>query len=334
MATVRQTQGLAQQNRSLALRKVWPFLAVICATAAALALTPGALAIFSATDKGKVRIGISGGLVVALLIVVGAWLAAGRSVFTGEDNRISTSKTIATVWTLIVAGGLLGMVYAKLAGHPGALDTTGRSGVVGQYAVLFGGPLGAAIAAKGIVTQQVSNNPSAKSQAGSPSPGDLVNDDAGNTDLGDLQYVLFNLVALVYVVGSVYVSPLHGLPKIPDVLLGLTSVSAAGYVGKKAFTPQNLVSGKVVPDHGSAGDSVSIRVTGLSPASQKMAPMWVVFGDHAGEIAQSPVSNGEATLSVAKVPGISPLPPKPVPVRVTTLDGTVIDAGQFDYTQA
>jgi hypothetical protein len=117
---------------------------------------------------------------------------------------------------------------------PGALVTTGRSGVVGQYAVLFG----AAIAAKGIVNQQVSNNPSAKSQAGSPSPGDLVNDDAGNTDLGDLQYVLFNLVALVYVVGSVYVSPLHGLPKIPDVLLGLTSVSAAGYVGKKAFTPR------------------------------------------------------------------------------------------------
>ena len=214
---------------------------------------------------------------------------------------------------------------------PGALVTTGRSGVVGQYAVLFGGPLGAAIAAKGIVNQQVSNNPSAKSQAGSPSPGDLVNDDAGNTDLGDLQYVLFNLVALVYVVGSVFVSPLHGLPKIPDVLLGLTSVSAAGYVGKKAFTPQSIASAKVVPDHGTQGTTFEVQVTGLTPPSQTRASVWVVFDNHIGEIAQSPVSNGEAVLSVPKVPAFVPAPTKPVPVRVATLDGTVIDAGQFTY---
>jgi hypothetical protein len=315
-----------------ALKKVWPFVAVIGATAAALALTPVALSVFRATNKGMVRIGLSGGIVVALLVVGGAWLAAGRSVFTGEDNRISTSKTIATVWTMVVAGGLLGMVYAKLAGHPGALVTTGRSGVVGQYAVLFGGPLGAAIAAKGIVNQQVSNNPSAKSQAGSPSPGDLVNDDAGNTDLGDLQYVLFNLVALVYVVGSVYVTPLHGLPKIPDVLLGLTSVSAAGYVGKKAFTPQGLAAAKVVPDHGTPGTTFELQVTGLTPPSQTRASVWVVFDDHIGEIAQAPVSGGNATFSLGHgAPTFVPPRTKPVPVRVTTLDGTVIDAGQFTY---
>jgi hypothetical protein len=34
------------------------------------------------------------------------------------------------------------------------------------------------------------------------------------------------------------ISPQLGLPTLPDVLLGLTSVSAVGYVGKKTLTPR------------------------------------------------------------------------------------------------
>jgi phospholipase C len=177
------------------------------------------------------------GAVVAVLLLGLAFGARISTLVIGKDHRISTSKTIAAVWTVVVAAALIGLVYANLLNHPQALDATDAGGVIGQYAVLFGGPLGAAILAKQIVTNQVTQNPGIKSRAEKPAVKDLIANDAGDTDLGDFQYVLFNLVALFYVISTLLHTPLNGLPHIPDVLLGLTSVSAVGYVGKKAVTP-------------------------------------------------------------------------------------------------
>lgn len=185
-----------------------------------------------------VRLGFLIGIgLEALVIVLLVFLTRVpmSTLVVGKDKRVSTSKTVAAAWTLIVAAALLALVYADLLGHPQALSATEAAGVVGQYALLFGGPLGAAILARGIVVGQVGKNPAVKPAATSTSPSDLVLNDAGNTDLGDFQYVLFNAVALVFVVGMLLRNPASGLPHIPEVLLGLTSVSAVGYVGKKAL---------------------------------------------------------------------------------------------------
>jgi hypothetical protein len=179
-----------------------------------------------------IGVGVDAGVLLFGLLV-GAHISR---LFVGQDNRISTSKTVAATWTLVVVAALIGIVYANLLDHPQALNATNASGVVGQYAVLFGGPLGAAILAKQIVNKQTNDNADSK-PAGSPSAKDLIANDAGDTDLGDLQYVLFNAVAMFFVISTLLHDPLNGLPRIPDVLLGLTGVAAVGYVGKKAVTP-------------------------------------------------------------------------------------------------
>src|SRR3954451_5370548 len=62
----------------------------------------------------------------------------------------------------------------------------------------------------------------------------LVADDQGETDLGDFQYVLFNLVALAFFIGSVIQEPRQGFPDLPTLLVGLALTSAATYTAKQA----------------------------------------------------------------------------------------------------
>lgn len=201
------------------------------AAAAAAGPAPPSHAAVSATRWGLL-IGL--GAVVAITLLLTLVDAEIRTLIVGHDNRVSTSKTVAVVWTVVVAAALIALIYANLMNHPEALTATDHAGVVGQYALLFGGPLGAAILAKGIVQNQ-NKDEQVKDMADAPKAMDLVADDDGQADLGDFQYVLFNLVALVFVVGSFLHDPTAGLPHMPDVLLGLTSVSAVGYVGKKAL---------------------------------------------------------------------------------------------------
>jgi hypothetical protein len=164
--------------------------------------------------------------------VVFGWI---RGAIIGADKRVSTSKTVMAVWTYSLASVLLAIVIAKLIGHPQGLNALQDSGLQTEYAVLIGGPLGAAILAKGIVSNQVAGGQSKPQNTDKAKATDLVNNDAGKTDLGDLQYVLFNTVALTFFFGQFLSNPLLGLPDIPNVLVGLTSVSAVGYLGKKAL---------------------------------------------------------------------------------------------------
>jgi hypothetical protein len=251
-------------------------------------------------------------------------------VIIGADGRVSTSKTIATVWTFVVAAAMLALVYADLLNHNEALEATNAAGVVGQYALLFGGPLGAAILSKAIVSGQVKDDARAKPPAGSSGLSDLITNDAGQTDLGDLQYLLFNVVALVFVLGTMLVhEPGAGLPHIPDVLLGLTSVSAAGYVGKKLLPPQLLTAG-LAKNKGKAGENVAVGLQGIPAPSGQEADFWVRFGVEEGKLAKAPVVNGAAEIEVP-VPRLEPTPTKPVAVTVVTEAGAMLNAGTFEY---
>ena len=273
---------------------------------------------------------IAFGLLLLLALPLRAELL---KVMIGADNRVSSSKTIAAVWTFVVAVALGALVYADLLGHHHPLQVTDAGGRVGQYALLFGGPLGAAILSKAIVTKQVSETTSAKTRAESPALSDLVANDSGETDLGDLQYVLFNIVALVFVVGTILHEPANGLPHIPDVLLGLTSASAAGYVGKKLLPPQTMTA-ELTTAEGKATVPVTITLTGMAKPAGPQADFWVRFGaDDEGGIESAPVSPaGVAAVSRTPSPVPAPAPaelPLTVDVTVITEGGAVLGAGKF-----
>ncbi len=301
---------------------LWPQVAH-----AAGALTPP-----SSHETGEA---VRWGFLIALGAEILFVLLLGRTrvlkVIVGVDNRVSTSKTIATVWTFVVAAALLALVYADLLNHPEALEATNAGGRVGQYALLFGGPIGAAILAKAIVSQQVSEPSTAKPPAESPGLADLISNDEGETDLGDLQYVLFNTVALVFVLGTMLIhEPSLGLPHIPDVLLGLTSVAAAGYVGKKLLPPQ-AVTAELQTTKAKANGAVPIAMTGVTQPKGDEADFWVRFGaEDKGTIFPALVAKGVAVVP-AKAAEFPVMPTSPVMVSVTTEGGTVIDAGTFTY---
>jgi hypothetical protein len=188
-----------------------------------------------------------------------------RGAIVGADGRVSTSKTVAVAWTYAVASGLLSLVIAKWMGHGHAYGDQVKNGLQGAYALLIGGPIGAAILARGIVSTQVDHGAS-KPSANSAQAADLVTNDSGETDIGDLQYVLFNTVALVFFFGEFWAKPQLGLPTIPDVLLGLTSVSAVGYVAKKTLASGALRIVKVDPIRAHTNDVVTLYVSGLADA--------------------------------------------------------------------
>jgi hypothetical protein len=247
----------------------------------------------------------------------------------GKDNRLSTSKVVAALWTYLVASLLLGLVLSKLYHHPAGLDAM-KGGLTGQYALLIGGPIGAAILAKLVVSNQVANDPGAKRDAEKPGPADLVTNDAGEGDLGDLQYVLFNLVTMVFVVWSTLKLPGKGLPDIPDVLLGLTSVSAVGYVGKKAL-PGAAATATMTPTTGGAGTPVTLVGKGLLVGDDRAtADVTILFGGKAvPPKAKTPA--GDTDVISVEVPG-GLQPNQPVPVVVVTAAPTAISAGSFRPT--
>jgi hypothetical protein len=168
----------------------------VAVTVAGLVFVSSALAAGSVSPSRPAEHAVRWGFLIGLgvvvgILVIGAVIGAHiTKLFVGYDNRLSTSKTIASVWTMVVFAALVAVVYANLLDHPEALMATESSGTIGQYAVLFGGPLGAAILAKQIVTTQVSKPAVSKPPAASPQAKDLIANDNGDTDLGDFQYVL------------------------------------------------------------------------------------------------------------------------------------------------
>lgn len=206
----------------------------LCLALPAVAIAGGAATTHSsgpshqATDA--TRLSILAGILALIPVALIAW-----DIVVGKDKRLSTSKTVAAVWTYLLAATFLGLVIAQLAGHPQALHAMAHSGLAGQYGLLIGGPLGAAIAAKGIVNGQVAKDPARKPAGTGLDAAQLIQNDENETDLGDFQYVLFNFVAIFFFVATLLQHPTEGLPHIPDVLLGLTSVSAVGYVTKKTL---------------------------------------------------------------------------------------------------
>ena len=155
----------------------------------------------------------------------------------GQDNRASTSKTTAALWTAIVAYFFVAMALVLGFDRTRLGDLIGATSPI--YLVFLGGPFASAVIAKALVSDASAAATLQKSQAAAPRVADVFSDDDGNTDLVDLQYLLFNLVVAVIVLVEFLHAPGYGAPAVPAVLAGLTSASAATYVANKALTSPN-----------------------------------------------------------------------------------------------
>ncbi|MGH3420778.1 MAG: hypothetical protein ACRDOD_14475, partial [Streptosporangiaceae bacterium] len=144
-----------------------------------------------------------------------------------------------------------------------------HAGLSGDYLVLLGIPAAAGVAAKGVAVSQIANGgfkrPRAPGAGGAMTRvAEVFSADDGTTDIGDLQYVIFNLVTATYFVARFLRPDGAGLPTIPATLLGLTSVSAGLYIGKKVVaTSQPAVTG-VFPLPLHDGQPFTVIGTGLA----------------------------------------------------------------------
>lgn len=203
------------------------------------------------------------GILALLTVVLAALGLRIGDLVLGTDKRLSTSKLQVLFWTYGLAGVLLAIVIAKWAGADAGYDSLINQSLPEEYLILLGGPFAAAVASKAIVSGQVDSGKLAKTEgqdqaSAKDRAAEAVSDDKGNTSLVDTQYLLFNLVALTYMIGAYIDDPSAGLPKIPAVLVGLTSVAAATYVSNKAIQSETPVLTSLFPARGKSDDTVQV----------------------------------------------------------------------------
>ncbi len=275
-------------------------------------LTCWIVSIFAVTDgsKTETEIEVFGHItalsILVLFTVIIHLLGRGfGGLVTGVDNRISTSKVQVLLWTYVLAGAILSLIAATWLGANAGFDAlTSGDFDFEPYLVLLGGPFAAAIGARAIVGSQVGKGEKAK-PPGEPSASQAVTDDRGNADLIDCQYLLFNLVAIVYFLGAFGPDPAQGLPAIPPILYVLTGASALGYVSNKAIPSGPPTLASIAPSAGRAGTEITVFGSGLlfprdatatrRPTSiREFHPVEVVIGGRSAEIVDGSLSSGGA----------------------------------------
>ncbi len=195
-------------------------------------------------------------LLVATWALYGLDVAIVRKLVIGADNRASTSKFQATAWTYALLFALLTLLLGHLfyADFDPGWDKFLEDGLNSDYLWLLGIPSVGLVGAKAITQSKVQANPDAKptkpddkqpddkqpDEKTKPTTGLLVrtrelasNDDDADPQpaLGDLQYLVFNAIAVAYFLSAFLGHVEDGLPSLPDTLIALTVVSAASVRG-------------------------------------------------------------------------------------------------------
>lgn len=257
-----------------------------------------------------------------------------RSLYVGLDGRWSTSKVQSLMWTLIFVYTLATIFIAQQIGltFNEGVGTFGTLTFPVNYLLLLGGPYAALVAAKGITSsqsdQKTTDDTSPADKTVAQGLREVVGDDDGNTDLGDFQYFLFNLVAVVVFLVTFVPNVQGGLPLLPDYLVALTSASALGYLGKKAFGAQTASITAIVPGRVRPGGQLTIRGTGLAVGASE--PVVTVDGLPASNVAITRVprtATDEVELTATVPGGVTPGAGKSVSVQptggVAAVSGTV-----------
>ncbi|WP_406212067.1 IPT/TIG domain-containing protein [Streptomyces canus] len=222
------------------------------------------------------------GVFLWLIHLLGKGSAEGKSglvtLFVGADLRASTSKFQYLAWTFLV-GFVLAYIAARssTAGTPFVCETESSGASTKNcvppkhwdtYLLLLGVPAAAAVVTKGVTAYKVANGIVQKTEASENAgvnPADLARDDHGNADLADIQYLLFNMIALAYV-AAVFVGR-GTLADIPPLLVGLTSTAAGAFVFNKSLQTNRPTIRAVVPSRITPGAPIDVSGQNLFPDS-------------------------------------------------------------------
>ncbi|MGW3336466.1 hypothetical protein ACWDCL_03135 [Streptomyces sp. NPDC001009] len=267
----------------------------------------------------------------------------------GEDNRMSTSRTVAACWVLFVAYAVL-LLAGRLAAASdpagrdaliAGLDLARGAGVVTVLAVVCG----IAVLVRRVVGLRVLGQRLQKVPAHRPRAADLLTDDAGRGAFADIQYVVISAVALVFAAVRLGRRP-DQLPDLPWGLAVLVLISAATYLaGKYAEGGRPVVLSVVrAREPGDldgpirTGDDIEIRGTGFVPpgaqGADRLARMVVRIGAVDVHVPLIPVAGGfrNPTDTVLTVPVPVEVEPGTVEVQVVTAAGLATNRCSIEVT--
>ena len=134
------------------------------------------------------------------------------AVVLGKDCRLSTSKLVAMAWTIVLSYFLLVLIFNSPDWNKAL------SNLAPNYLLFLAGPYAALVLAKAAVSTRVSNGTLLKPPSdGNVRLSDLFNDDRGQPDLFDVQYVIFNVIAIVFAVVNFSPRARPGFPRFRPV---------------------------------------------------------------------------------------------------------------------
>ncbi|MEU1704535.1 hypothetical protein ABZ478_03915 [Streptomyces sp. NPDC005706] len=268
----------------------------------------------------------------------------------GEDNRMSTSRTVAAGWILLVTYAVL-LLAGRLAAASGhterdalltGLDLARGAGLATVLGVLCG----IAVLVRRVVGLRILAQRLQKVPAHRPRAADLLTDDSGRGAFADIQYVAVNTVALLFAAVRLARRP-DQLPDLPWGLAVLVLVSAATYLaGKYAEGGRPVILSVVrAREPGDldgpirTGDDIEIRGTGFVPpgahSADRLSRTVVRIGAVDVHVPLVPVTGGfrNPTDAVLTVPVPVEVEPGAVEVQVITAGGTATNRCVVQITE-
>ncbi|MFI6963752.1 hypothetical protein [Streptomyces sp. NPDC050255] len=349
-------QAVAERGREAGdawLYRVWQrTLVIVWGAVAVLAVAEAATAIGAGWTHARTA-GLIAGLVTAGLLTAAAHVHRARggllAPLIGEDNRLSTSRTVAASWVLLAVFSVL-VLALQLAGASGhaqrdalieGLDLARGAGVVTVLALVCA----IAVVVRRVVSVRVPAGRLQKLRADRPRAADLLTDDSGRGAFTDVSYVLVSTVAVVFAAVRLARRP-EQLPDLPWGLALLVAVSAAAYFAGKCTEGGRPVVLSVVRAREAGdldapirtGDDIEIRGAGFVPpgagAPDRLARMVVRIGPVHVHVPMVPVTGGFAnpTDTVLTVPVPVEVEPGAVEVQVVTASGAESNRVTIDVT--
>ncbi|MGW2718033.1 hypothetical protein [Streptomyces sp. NPDC001492] len=297
--------------------------------------------------------GLLAAVLVGGVLTAASWFHRARggvlAPVVGEDNRLSTSRTVAAAWVLFVAYAVL-VLAARLAAASdhaerddviSGLDLARGAGVVTVLAVVCG----IAVLVRRVVGLRVLGQRLQKVRAHRPRAADLLTDDSGRGTFADIQYVVISTVAVLFAAVRLARRP-DQLPDLPWGLAVVVLVSAATYVAGKYAEGGRPVILSVVRAREAGdldapirtGDDIEIRGAGFVPpgaqGADRLTRMVVRIGTVNVHVPLVPVTGGfsnptDATLTV---PVPAEVEPGRVEVQVVTAAGVETNRYAIDVT--
>lgn len=297
--------------------------------------------------------GLLAAVIVGGVLSAASWFHRARggvlAPVVGEDNRLSTSRTVAAAWVLFVAYAVL-LLAGRLAAASdhaerdaviSGLELARGAGVVTVLAVVCG----IAVLVRRVVGLRVLGQRLQKVRADRPRAADLLTDDSGRGTFADIQYVVISTVAVLFAAVRLARRP-DQLPDLPWGLAVVVLVSAATYVAGKYAEGGRPVILSVVRAREAGdldapirtGDDIEIRGAGFVPpgaqGADRLTRMVVRIGTVNVHVPLVPVTGGfsNPTDAALTVPVPAEVEPGRVEVQVVTAAGVETNRYAIDVT--